>query len=97
MNFRTYEENGLLVYHTFSSEGFVKLFLEDARLKVLIVSQDMPDVELNNFDQVGVKTTGLSLGFKIIFFHDPQLGRSIHLYVLRSNILHFTEAKNTSC
>ncbi len=23
--FRTYEENGLLVYHTFSSEGFVKV------------------------------------------------------------------------
>ena len=51
-NFRTYEENGLLVYHTFSSEGFVKLFMEDARIKVLIVSQDMPDVELDNFDQV---------------------------------------------
>ena len=40
------------MYHTFSSEGFVKLFMEDARIKVLIVSQDMPDVELNNFDQV---------------------------------------------
>ena len=52
LEFRTYEENGLLVYHTFSSEGFVKLFMEDARVKVLIVSQDMPDVELDNFDQV---------------------------------------------
>jgi hypothetical protein len=51
-SYRTYEEHGLLVYHTFSSEGFVKLFMEDARIKVLIVSQDMPDVELNNFDQV---------------------------------------------
>ena len=26
--------------------------MEDARIKVLIVAQDMPDVELNNFDQV---------------------------------------------
>ena len=36
LEFRTYEENGLLVFHGFSSEGFVKLFMEDARIKVQI-------------------------------------------------------------
>jgi hypothetical protein len=36
-HFRTYEEYGLLFYHSFSSEGFIKVFLEDARLKVLLV------------------------------------------------------------
>ena len=50
--FRTYEENGLLFYHTFSSEGFVKVFMEEARVKVQIVSRGMPEVKLDNFDQV---------------------------------------------
>jgi len=51
LEFRTYEENGLLVYHQFSSEGFVKLFMEDAQVKVTIVAADMPKVKLANFDQ----------------------------------------------
>ena len=51
LEFRTYEENGLLVYHRFSSEGYIKLFMEDARIKVEMVSKDMPKVELDNFDQ----------------------------------------------
>ena len=38
LEFRTYEENGLLFFHVFSSEGSVMLKLKDARLKVLIVS-----------------------------------------------------------
>ena len=51
LEFRTYEKNGLLVFHRFSSEGFIKLFMEDARIKVLIEGSDMPRVELDNFDQ----------------------------------------------
>ncbi len=51
LEFRTYEENGLLVYHGFSSEGFVKLFMEDGRIKVEIVAADIPKVELDTFDQ----------------------------------------------
>ena len=51
LEFRSYEENGLLVYHGFSSEGFVKLFMEDARIKVEIVSADIPKVQLDTFDQ----------------------------------------------
>ena len=51
LEFRTFEENGLLIYHRFSSAGFIKLFLEDARIKVIIVASDMPKVELDNFDQ----------------------------------------------
>ncbi len=51
LEFRTFESDGLLVYHRFSSVGFVKLFLEEARIKVVIVAADMPNVELDNFDQ----------------------------------------------
>ena len=51
LEFRTYEENGLLVFHHLNSEGFIKLFMEDARIKVQIVSADMPQVELDTFDQ----------------------------------------------
>ena len=50
--FRTYEESGLLFFHSFSSAGFVKVHLEDARLKVHLVAQNIPDVLLDNFDQV---------------------------------------------
>lgn len=49
--FRTYQENGLLLYHGFSSEGFVKMFMDDARVKITLVSADMPEVEIDNFDQ----------------------------------------------
>ena len=35
----------------FSSEGFVKLFMEDARIKVTLISADIPKVELDTFDQ----------------------------------------------
>ena len=41
-----------MFYHSFSSEGFVKVFLEDARIKVLLVAKSIPDVNLDNFDQV---------------------------------------------
>ena len=51
MEFRTYEENGLLFYHKFSTEGFVKLFMEDARIKVIVNAKDIPEVEMDNFDQ----------------------------------------------
>ncbi len=51
LEFRTFEENGLLIYHLFSNQGFVKLFMEDGRIKVILVSKDIPQVELDNFDQ----------------------------------------------
>ena len=37
LEFRTYEENGMLFYHAFSSDGSVMLKLRDARLKVILV------------------------------------------------------------
>ena len=51
LEFRTYEEKGLLVYHRFSSEGFVKLFIDNGRIKVVLSASDMPKTELDNFDQ----------------------------------------------
>ena len=41
----------MLVYHRFSSEGYIKLFMEHARIKVQIVSKNMPEVVIDNFDQ----------------------------------------------
>jgi hypothetical protein len=29
--FRTFEEKGMLVHHTFSSGGFIKIFVQDSR------------------------------------------------------------------
>lgn len=33
LDFRTYEENGLLAYHRFTSPGFVKMFIEHGKVK----------------------------------------------------------------
>ena len=35
LEFRTYEQDGMIIFHQFSSEGHIKLFMEDARIKVL--------------------------------------------------------------
>ena len=51
LEFRTFEEDGLIIFHQFSSEGYVKLFMENARLKVEITSNDVPKVIIDNFDQ----------------------------------------------
>ena len=37
LEFRTYEENGMLFFHAFSSDGSVMLKLKDGRLKVILV------------------------------------------------------------
>ena len=52
LEFRTYEENGLLFFHAFSSDGSVMLKLEDGRLKVILLCGQcgVPKVELDNFD-----------------------------------------------
>ena len=52
LEFRTYEENGMLFYHAFSSDGSVMLKLVDARLKVILICGQcgVPKVELDNFD-----------------------------------------------
>jgi len=49
--FRTFEQNGLLLYHSFSSEGYIKVYLENARIKVKLAAKDSPEVEIDNFDQ----------------------------------------------
>lgn len=51
MEFRTFEQDGLLFFHKFSSEGHVKLYLERGRILVQLVANDVPAVTLNNFDQ----------------------------------------------
>lgn len=40
LSFRTYEEKGLIIYHEFSSKGYVKVFLEDGRVKTEIKPDD---------------------------------------------------------
>ncbi|XP_050596211.1 neurexin-4 isoform X1 [Bombus affinis] len=51
LTFRTYEDRGIILYHQFTSPGFVKLFLEDGRLKVDIQTKGSPLVTLDNFDE----------------------------------------------
>ncbi|XP_058793266.1 neurexin-4 [Phymastichus coffea] len=50
LSFRTYEENGIIVYHDFTSPGYVKMFLEEGKLKVEIKTRTSPKAILDNFD-----------------------------------------------
>ncbi|XP_043289273.1 neurexin-4 isoform X1 [Venturia canescens] len=49
--FRSYEERGLIVFHEFTSRGYVKLFLEDGKLKVEIETKDNPRTVLDYFNE----------------------------------------------
>nr|CAG4638226.1 EOG090X00DN [Cyclestheria hislopi] len=49
LDFRTYEENGLLAYHRFTSPGYVKMFLEHGKIKVEVSAENAPKVTLDNF------------------------------------------------
>ncbi|XP_043514492.1 neurexin-4 isoform X1 [Frieseomelitta varia] len=51
LTFRTYEDKGIILYHQFTSPGYVKLFLEDGKLKVDIQTEGSPQVILDNFDE----------------------------------------------
>ncbi|KAJ8665187.1 hypothetical protein QAD02_006849 [Eretmocerus hayati] len=52
LSFRTYEHRGLLVYHAFLSAGYVRLYLQDGKLKVAIkANRDDHLSVLDNFDE----------------------------------------------
>ncbi|XP_046386690.1 neurexin-4 isoform X1 [Ischnura elegans] len=51
-NFRTYENDGLLIFHKFTSEGYLKLFLEEGKVKVEITTAGNPRVLLDNYDDM---------------------------------------------
>lgn len=40
LSFRTYEDKGLIIYHEFTSKGYVKVFLEDGRVKTEIKTDE---------------------------------------------------------
>nr|CAD7572109.1 unnamed protein product [Timema californicum] len=50
-SFRTYEEDGLLLFHEFLSKGQVKLFLDDGKIKVDLVTSGNPRTILDNYDE----------------------------------------------
>lgn len=51
-SFRTYEGDGLLLYHRFSTDGHVKLFLEDGKIKVELLTARNPKALLDNYEEV---------------------------------------------
>ncbi|XP_063218125.1 neurexin-4 [Bacillus rossius redtenbacheri] len=50
-SFRTYEGQGVLLYHKFTSEGYVKMFLLKGKIMVEIVTGDNPRAILDNFNE----------------------------------------------
>ncbi|KAG4070327.1 hypothetical protein HA402_006469 [Bradysia odoriphaga] len=49
--FRTYEDRGIMFYHDFTSRGYVKLYLEEGKIKVEIKTDDNPRAILDNYDE----------------------------------------------
>ncbi|XP_028165435.1 neurexin-4 [Ostrinia furnacalis] len=49
LEFRTYENHGLLIYHKFKTEGHVKVFLEEGKIKVELDTPGAPRVKLDNY------------------------------------------------
>ncbi|EEB13815.1 Contactin-associated protein 1 precursor, putative [Pediculus humanus corporis] len=49
--FRTYEENGVLLFHKFTSPGDIKLYLENGYIKVDVQTGTNPRTILNNFHE----------------------------------------------
>ncbi|KAG7191157.1 hypothetical protein KM043_007179 [Ampulex compressa] len=49
--FRSYEDRGIILFHQFTSPGYVKLFLEEGKLKVDIQTKLNPRMILDNFNE----------------------------------------------
>ena len=49
--FRTYELRGIMMYHDFTSIGYVKIFLEEGKVKVEIKTDNNPRTILDNYDE----------------------------------------------
>lgn len=49
--FRTYEDRGVMMYHDFTSQGYVKIYLEDGKVKVEIKTGNNPRAILDNYDE----------------------------------------------
>ncbi|XP_072742598.1 neurexin-4 isoform X2 [Anoplolepis gracilipes] len=47
--FRTYEEQGIILYHRFTTPGYVKLYLDGGKLKTDIKTKANPFATLDNF------------------------------------------------
>lgn len=49
-SFRTYEDYGLMLYHEFSNNGYVKMYLEGGKVKVELQTADVPKATLDNYE-----------------------------------------------
>ncbi|XP_063893286.1 neurexin-4 isoform X2 [Helicoverpa armigera] len=49
LEFRTYELHGLLIYHKFNTDGYVKVYIEEGRVKVELETPGSPRVKLDNY------------------------------------------------
>lgn len=49
--FRTYEDRGVLMFHEFTSKGYVKIYFEYGKVKVDIKTDDNPRAILDNYDE----------------------------------------------
>jgi contactin associated protein-like 2 len=51
LSFRTYEEKGLMIHHDFLSKGYIRVFLEDGKVKIELKTDDSMPTILDNYDE----------------------------------------------
>ncbi|XP_063906965.1 neurexin-4 isoform X1 [Zophobas morio] len=49
--FRTYEKTALLFFHAFSSSGHVAIFLEEGKIKIELITSEVPKIVLDNYKE----------------------------------------------
>lgn len=77
--FRTYEDRGLMIYHEFASKGYVKVYLEDGRVKTEINTDE------NEFHNSGDHRRGIVLDNYDEKFNDGRWHTLI--FTIRTNSL----------
>ncbi|XP_055376798.1 neurexin-4 isoform X1 [Condylostylus longicornis] len=50
-HFRTYEDKGIMMFHEFASGGYIKLFLDEGKVKIDMQIGDQPRIILDNYDE----------------------------------------------
>ncbi|XP_026321952.1 neurexin-4 isoform X2 [Hyposmocoma kahamanoa] len=50
LEFRTYESHGLLIFHKFKTEGYIKVYLEEGKVKAELYTEGSPKIIVDNYE-----------------------------------------------
>ena len=85
LQLRTWQEEGVIVFHKFSSKGYLKIFLHEGQIKAEIVSSDLqtPLTTLEHYDKLVNDGEWHSIQFYIA---QAQAGLSINSHTVTGSL-----------